>query len=181
MVHIRQATQNDLDLLVRLSRQTFLEAFAADNDPADMECYLKKAFSQERIQLELTDDASIFLLISRTLESSPLGYARLLGNSSESCITGQHPIELVRLYVLRSAIGQGYGSKLMQACLEQAKQKGFKTIWLGVWEENHHAQRFYKHWGFHQVGTHEFVLGKSKQTDFILVRTVETDDATTTN
>ncbi|MGF1522077.1 MAG: GNAT family N-acetyltransferase [Leptolyngbyaceae cyanobacterium] len=177
MTHIRQATPKDADRLVHLSQQTFFEAFAADNDPADMEYYLAEVLSPERICSELMADASIFLLLSHNAESPPIGYARLLGNSSEPCVTGTHLIELVRLYIQKSAIGQGYGSQLMWACLEKARQHGFKTIWLGVWEKNYRAQRFYQRWGFRQVGTHEFVLGKNKQTDFILMRTVETKDA----
>ncbi|MEO1295917.1 MAG: GNAT family N-acetyltransferase [Cyanobacteria bacterium J06636_16] len=132
MVHIRQATPEDVNLLVHLSRQTFLEAFAADNDPTDMEDYLAEALSLERIQSELSADASTFLLISHTPVSQPVGYAHLRSDFSKSCVMGAHPIELVRLYVQQSAIGQGYGSQLMQACLEHSRQEGFKTLWLGV-------------------------------------------------
>lgn len=172
-MYVRQATRDDVSLLVRLSRQTFFEAFSTDNDPDDMEQYLNEAFSPERIQAELLAIESIFLLICPNPNNQPTGYAHLVGNSIESCITGKDPVELVRLYINKDVIGQGYGSKLMQACLERANQEGFETIWLGVWEKNYRAQRFYERWGFRQVGSHDFPIGKDIQTDFILTRPVK--------
>ena len=44
-------------------------------------------------------------------------------------------------------------------------------VWLGVWEENVKAQRFYGRWGFEeQLGTHDFVMGDTKQTDLLIVK-----------
>ncbi|MEM0981513.1 MAG: GNAT family N-acetyltransferase, partial [Cyanobacteria bacterium P01_H01_bin.58] len=118
---------------------------------------------------------SLFLLAYKASEpdKNPVGYARLISHSTEPSVTGPKPIELVRLYVDQSAVGQGYGAQLMQACLEQAADDGFETIWLGVWEKNYRAQAFYKRWGFQQVGVHDFVMGKDVQTDLILTRPVE--------
>ena len=175
-MYVRQATCDDLNLLVLLGKQTFFEAFAADNNPDDLKQYLTEAFSPEKTRSELLAMESIFLLAYSGSNGQPIGYARLLGNSSESCITGKNPVELVRLYVKQRAIGQGYGSQLMQACLARADQEGFQTIWLGVWEKNYRAQRFYKRWGFQQVGSHDFPMGKDIQTDFILVRSVRTNE-----
>ncbi|MEM9003689.1 MAG: GNAT family N-acetyltransferase [Cyanobacteria bacterium P01_F01_bin.86] len=174
-MYIRQAAHNDIDTLVSLGRRTFLDAFAADNDPADMERYLAEAFSPLQIQSELSNTASIFLLVYPNPDAQPTGYARLLGNSSEPCVTSKYPIQLVRLYVDKSAIGQGYGAKLMQTCLEYAGQKRFDTIWLSVWEKNYRAQSFYQSWGFQKVGTLKFLLGKDQQTDLILMRPIRTD------
>jgi GNAT superfamily N-acetyltransferase len=87
-------------------------------------------------------------------------------------VTDTNAIELVRLYVLKDHIGLGVGAALMQACLDQAKTLGHKTIWLGVWERNYQAQAFYRRWGFTQVGTHIFQLGDDAQTDFVMERPV---------
>ncbi|NER78275.1 MAG: GNAT family N-acetyltransferase [Leptolyngbya sp. SIO1D8] len=173
-MHIQQATHLDIDLLVKLGRQTFSDAFAADNDPADMEQYLATAFSPERIQAELSVSETVFWLVYETANTNvqPIGYAHLRGNASEPSVIQKPAIELSRLYVGKNAIGKGYGSKLMQTCIEYAIWKGFAVIWLGVWEKNYRAQSFYERWGFQRAGTHEFLLGKDKQTDLILVRPV---------
>ena len=172
-MYIRQATHKDVDLLVTLGKRTFFDTFAADNDPADIEQYLAQAFSRDQVQAELMASASTFLLAYDTPNpgNQLLGYAHLKDNT-EPCVTGNHPLEVVRLYVDKGMIGKGYGAKLMQSCLDHAAQEGFDTIWLGVWEKNYRAQKFYARWGFQQVGSHDFLMGKDLQTDWILMRAV---------
>jgi ribosomal protein S18 acetylase RimI-like enzyme len=58
----------------------------------------------------------------------------------------------------------------MGACIEEARQSGYETLWLGVWKRNEGAQNFYRKWGFSGVGTKEFVVGKDVQKDLIMER-----------
>jgi GNAT superfamily N-acetyltransferase len=174
-VYFRQATRDDVDLLADLGRRTFYDTFAADNTPTDMAQYLATAFSQETIQAELLTLESVFLLAypDATLESQSVGYARLQGNSRPPGNPDwPSPLELGRLYVEQSVLGQGYGSALMQACLDYALEAGFQTLWLGVWERNYRALRFYQKWRFHQTGTQTFTLGQDIQTDLVMMRPV---------
>ena len=87
-------------------------------------------------------------------------------------VSDNKPIELVRLYVLQESLGRGAGAALMQACIYEAKQRGYETLWLGVWEHNDRAQAFYRKWNFHQVGTHVFQLGDDPQTDILMQRSI---------
>jgi ribosomal protein S18 acetylase RimI-like enzyme len=41
-------------------------------------------------------------------------------------------------------------------------------MWLGVWEYNPRAQRFYEKNGFRMVDKHTFVLGSDPQTDLLM-------------
>lgn len=171
---IRSATLEDIDHLVSLGKRTFYDAFVDNQASSDMTEYLREAFSHHTIEAQLLDPNSHFLLVYEATipHSPPMGYARLLENSSEPCIAGETVIELVRLYVEQAAIGKGYGAALMKACLEYAANQEFETIWLGVWENNHRAQRFYQRWGFERVGSHGFRVGQDLQTDWILARPV---------
>ena len=36
------------------------------------------------------------------------------------------------------------------------KEMGYKKVWLGVWENNFKAIRFYKKYGFKKFGQHSF-------------------------
>ena len=45
-----------------------------------------------------------------------------------------------------------------------------KYIWLGVWEENPRATRFYQKNGFVAFGKHIFKLGDDEQTDILMKR-----------
>jgi ribosomal protein S18 acetylase RimI-like enzyme len=78
----------------------------------------------------------------------------------------------VRLYVSKDSLGSGVGAALMQACIDEAADKGFDTIWLGVWENNFRAQAFYRKWNFTEVGTHIFMLGDDRQTDLVMARSI---------
>lgn len=175
MSHIRQATLQDLERLIDLGKRTFWEAFADDNHPEDMAAYLATAFSPQVMQRQLTDPHSIFLLVHAhaSANSAVVGYAHLIEYSTNPYLTkAESPIELSRLYVEQQAIGRGYGAQLMQSCLNYAATQHFDPLWLGVWEKNTRAQAFYHRWGFQRVGSHDFVLGKDIQTDYVLIRSV---------
>ena len=171
-MHIRQANKSDIDLLVELGRQTFFETFAADNDPEDMEVYLNSTFTHEKIGAELDEFGSLFLIgYPDSHASIPIGYAHLIENCSIPSFVDRDPaLQISRLYIKQREIGKGYGAQLMQACLDHAQKQGLMTVWLGVWEHNRRALRFYDRWGFKPVGTQIFNLGRDAQNDWILVR-----------
>ena len=55
----------------------------------------------------------------------------------------------------------------------EALGAGYETIWLGVWERNERAIRFYEKWGFREAGTHDFILGNDVQNDLIMEYSVK--------
>jgi ribosomal protein S18 acetylase RimI-like enzyme len=161
-------------LIADLGARTFQAAFGADNTPEDMERYLASSFTVDQIRAQLADPISTFLLAY--IEDRTLGYAMLRAGRAPDEVKGPEPVELVRIYVETDLVGHGYGSTIMRACLREAAAGGFRTIWLGVWERNTHAIRFYERWGFRQVGTQTFKLGHDLQRDLILLRTLEPPD-----
>jgi ribosomal protein S18 acetylase RimI-like enzyme len=60
----------------------------------------------------------------------------------------------------------------MRACVDEARQAGHQTIWLGVWERNGRARAFYRKWDFRAVGEHVFQVGSDPQTDILMERAV---------
>jgi diamine N-acetyltransferase len=74
-------------------------------------------------------------------------------------VTGPDPVELQRLYVDRSAMGQGVGAVLLRASLDAARLAGRRTLWLEVWERNAREISFYVRWQFETVGEDVFRLG----------------------
>lgn len=169
MIMIRLANQTDAALLASLGTRTFYDTFAPENTPENMRDYLEKSFSPEIQSAELSEAGSVFLIAES--EGAAIGYARLLAGRPEgTCITGNHPVELVRIYVTQDRIHQGLGSRLMQACIDEARGRGHDVIWLGVWEKNARAIAFYQKWGFEKAGTHAFQLGEEDQVDWIMQR-----------
>jgi ribosomal protein S18 acetylase RimI-like enzyme len=167
-VNIRPATTEDAKILTDLAYTTFWDAFAhhPKNAPDDLAHYMRQAFSVEQITEELTDPKSVFLIAE--IDGETAGYAKLIFESTEPDIIGEWPVELSRLYSHQKFLGQGVGQKLMDSCFEKAKEAGRDVIWLGVWEYNPRAQRFYEKNGFRFVGKHTFLLGSDPQTDLLM-------------
>jgi len=171
-IKIRQAVPEDAELLTDLAYTTFWDAFHdhPKNAPHDLEAYMQEAFSVEQIRSELGDENSIFLVAE--LDGELAGYAKLIFGSTEPDIIAEWPVELSRLYSHQKYLGKGVGQALMDACFARAKETGRDVIWLGVWEYNPRAQRFYEKNGFRLVGKHTFLLGSDPQTDLLMQKEI---------
>jgi ribosomal protein S18 acetylase RimI-like enzyme len=173
---IRIATPADVEPLAALAARTFRDTFLPDNAAEDVEAYVRAALSLDRMRVELADEANTFLLAFMNNVESPIGYAKLRTGTTDPSVSGPDPVELERLYVDRAAIGGGIGAALMRASLDEARSRGFQTLWLGVWERNARAIAFYENWGFSTVGDHVFQLGADAQRDLIMARSVMLSD-----
>jgi len=167
-INIREATIEDAEMLAGLAYKTFWDAFHdhPKNAPDDLADYMQKAFNREQLQTEISDENSIFLVAE--IENEPAGYARLIIDSTEHGISATKPIELNRLYSKQEFLGKGVGARLMEECFALAKNLNCDAMWLGVWEFNPRAQRFYEKYGFREVGKHVFLLGSDPQTDLLM-------------
>ena len=167
---IRRAGIADAALLAELGARTFVETFAADNRPEDIAAYLATAFGPEQQADELTDSHSTFLIAE--VDGVAAGYAKIHPGRTPESVTGERPIELVRLYVSQMWLGRGVGAALMRDCLGEARRAGYQMLWLGVWERNNRARAFYRKWNFREVGKHIFQLGDDPQIDILMERPV---------
>jgi diamine N-acetyltransferase len=167
---IRRASVTDARLLAELAARTFKDTFAVDNNPDDMAAYMAVAFSPAKQTEELADPLSVFLIAE--VDSEAVGYAQLHAGAAPVCVTGDAPIELARLYVAQQWLGHKVGAALMRACIDEARQSGYQTLWLGVWERNPRARAFYRRWDFQEVGDHIFQLGSDPQTDIVMSRKI---------
>ena len=167
---IRRGTLQDTELLADLASRTFSETFAVDNTPENMAAYLAAAFAPAQIAADLADSRCVVQIAE--VDEVAVGYAMLRSGAAPEQVTGERPIELVRLYVSRDSLGSGVGAALMQVCLEEATRLGHQTLWLGVWEHNKRAQGFYRKWNFREVGTQLFQMGDDPQTDLLMQRSI---------
>jgi GNAT superfamily N-acetyltransferase len=165
-IEIRRATANDASLLAEMGARTFYESFAAQNTEEDMAVYLESAFTVEKLAGELAEESAVFLIAEAPGQA--VGYTKLQASEPDPCVRGERPMELCRIYCDSVWQGCGVGSLLMQAAHDLARSQGAKTLWLGVWERNPRAIAFYERWGFHDVGSHIFVVGSDPQTDRIM-------------
>jgi diamine N-acetyltransferase len=165
-MNIRYGNPNDAVLLAELGAKTFLDAYAGQISLREIDAYIRKWFSIEIQTAELSDPDNIFLVA--VVDGNPIGYAKLKLNSVHELVKGAKPLEIERIYLLQERTGTGIGKELMQGCIHEARQRDCDVIWLGVWEDNQRAIRFYKRWGFREVGSHTFRLGDNLQRDLIM-------------
>lgn len=154
-------------MLADLARQTFYDTFAATNSADDMTLYLAKAFGIEQQTQELSNPGITTLLVEE--DGVAIAYAQINNDHVPECVTGPDPIELWRFYIRSDWHGRGVAQALMDRVKAEARQRGAKTLWLGVWERNDRARAFYKKCGFADAGQHIFLFGTDPQTDLVMV------------
>jgi GNAT superfamily N-acetyltransferase len=167
----RRAFAGDTERLLDFAARTYYETFAPLNTPQNMHAYMTAAFDPTQFTKEFNDPHATFLLAE--MDTNLAGYAKLLAGEAPQCVTGDAPIELVRFYVDAPWQGSGLASGLMDECLRVAKQGGFKTVYLGVWEKNGRATAFYRKWDFEHVGQHIFQMGDDPQVDWWMMRRIQ--------
>jgi ribosomal protein S18 acetylase RimI-like enzyme len=167
MINIQPVLPSEVDLLLSLSRKTFYDAFEHMNNPEDFEAYTSKAFTREKLlsEIEHADSEFYFAII----DNEVVGYIKLNYRSAQSEFKEPDAVEVERIYVLADQQGKKIGNRLLDFAIEKANALKLRYIWLGVWEHNHNAMRFYERNGFKVFSSHHFMVGNDKQTD-ILVR-----------
>ena len=168
-VTVRPGRPSDAAPLSAFAARIFHESFAAENNPDDMAAYMAIAFSPAQQERELADPANSYLIAES--DGVMVGYTLIKpGDDAPECVTVRPSAEITRFYVDRPWHGAGVARLLMDAAVEDARRRGARGIWLGVWEHNVRAVRFYAKSGFRDVGSHVFVLGSDIQSDRIMWR-----------
>jgi ribosomal protein S18 acetylase RimI-like enzyme len=164
-IRFQRARLDDVEELRRISTQTFLDAYAASNSVENMSHYMAESFSESRLSEELNDKNSEFYF-ART--DCIIGYLKINFNAAQTELHDAGALEIERIYVLQEYYGKGAGQRLMEFAKSIAVERGIQRIWLGVWEENERAIRFYTKNGFTAFGRHIFKLGDDNQWDVMM-------------
>lgn len=163
---IKKCGLEDVERVRQISEKTFYETFSEENTKEDMENYLKENFSYEKVKSEMKNEGSIFFIVESNGETA----AYMKVNFDKAQTEGGHDntLEVQRIYVLNQYKGRRIGKELIEKAKEIAHDNGLKYIWLGVWENNFNAIKFYEKQGFEKFDTHIFVLGDDEQTDNLM-------------
>ncbi|QPB42767.1 GNAT family N-acetyltransferase [Rodentibacter haemolyticus] len=170
-MNIRQINLVDLPVLQRLGKQTFQETFASQNREADMQAYLVEKFSTEQLIQELNNPHMTFYFAE--IAGQAVGYLKLNFAQAQTELQDQSAVEIERIYVLANHHRQGVEQALFQHALLIANQHNANYIWLGVWEHNHKALRFYEKNGFVAFDRHIFRLGSDEQVDIMMKKVLK--------
>ena len=155
--------------LAPLARAAFEATYRPFNPDSLIDEYLTKHMSHASIQAELAEQTNIFLA---AIDGGSLaGYVKLRENSPVD-IELPDTMEIERIYAAAGQTGMGTGKLLMEAAIKTARDLGRKSVWLGVWENNLRAVRFYEREGFVCEGQVTFMMADDEQTDKLMVRRV---------
>jgi ribosomal protein S18 acetylase RimI-like enzyme len=169
-IQLKRVTLDDVSKLQKIGIQTFTETFGGLNSVADMESYIHSAFDSAKLLAELGDAHTEMYFALHNKQT--IGYLKLNRGPAQTELKEQGGLEIERIYVLQAYFGQQVGQLLFDKALQIAQACAVEYIWLGVWEQNARAIRFYEKNGFQQFGSHVFKLGEDEQNDILMKYTL---------
>lgn len=173
-----------------MGRKTFYEAFKDANTEENMTLFLDSQFRESVIAAEMEETDAVFFLTYHGDE--PIGFTKVrtgheppeLGpapGATAAAAPGAsdapdprvlRALEIERIYVLKQHQDKKAGSFMMAHNIAYAKAQGFTLVWLGVWEHNTSAIRFYERHGFTPFGSHIFIVGTDPQKDILMKKNI---------
>lgn len=165
-LHLRRATGADAAALAAFATETFVDAFGADNNPANIAAHVAEVYGEAQQAGELADPNVITLLAE-----GPQGiaaFAQVRRHTPPACVTSPDAVELHRFYVHATWRRRTLGHRLMTAVHGAARELDGRVLYLSVWEKNARAIAFYERQGFEQVGDVPFLLGDDTQRDLVM-------------
>lgn len=163
---IKEYGIEDIEKIKYISERTFYETFSEENTEEDMQNYIEENFSYEQLGNEINNSGSKFIIVEDNEEV--VAYMKINFEEAQTETGHENSLEVQRIYILQEYKGKHIGKKLMEKAKEMGRSSNLKYIWLGVWEHNLNAIKFYEKQGFEKFDTHIFILGDDKQTDNLM-------------
>lgn len=162
---LREAGPGDADALADFGARIFSETFAHLYPRADFDAYLATAYGRAQQQAEIAEPGARFCLAESG--GALIGYC-FLSRLTLAPVRREPAREIRRFYIDQAWHGAGAAQALMRDARAWAEAQGAAALYLGVWENNPRAQRFYAKHGFEIVGEHDFWVGGVKDRDLIM-------------
>lgn len=159
MIRIDEANPSHASIITNVARQSFLESHSHSAPPADIEYYVQLKLTESVITDELTESANLFHVIY--FDEKPVGFSKIVLNSSIVEVTEPNVTKLERIYLLEEYHGHRLGLKLLENCAAISRDTKQVGMWLYTWIENDRAIRFYQRFGFEIIGQADFKLSEN--------------------
>jgi GNAT superfamily N-acetyltransferase len=166
-MRIRQATLADADTLSALSAEAFVQAFGPMYPPKDLQDFIAEAYAPAKQAQAIAAPGCAAFLLERE-DGAAVGYAAVGPCGLPHADVRDGDGELKRLYLLRDVQNGGWGGRLFDAAIDWLQLDGPRRIWIGVYSENHGAQRFYGRRGWEKVGQYYYAVGTIRDLEWIL-------------
>jgi GNAT superfamily N-acetyltransferase len=157
-ITIKAISSSEVESLVKLSRETFIQSHGHSAKASDIEQYVETHFNTEILSEALKDTRVFFNKIY--VDAHLAGYSKLILDEPNTN-TQLYPIaKFERLYLLKDFYGMGLGEKLLEHNSQIAKLHHQKALWIFVWTENEKGLRFYQKNDFIKIGVHDFKISQ---------------------
>jgi GNAT superfamily N-acetyltransferase len=166
MLSIKKIEATDIGTLCNIAENTFRDSYFHLTDPFHFEDYCVEAFAHEKLLAELNNPNSLFYFAM--MNDEPIGYIKLNFGPAQTELSNENAMEIERIYLLKAYQGKQYGKQLLQYTIQTAIDKQLQYIWLGVWQKNPKAIRFYESNGFKMSGIHTFNFGGEEHDDLMM-------------
>lgn len=161
-------TTSDIPQLQKISRETFKKTFDPYTAPDDMKRFLKEDYESDKLRREIENPHSRFFFLM--VRDQVAGYLKINDGDAQTESVKPNALEVERIYLRSAFQHQGLGLVLIKYAEKIARSENKDYMWLGVYEHNQVAQKFYARDGFQRVGQHTFQVGSDPQTDFLLAK-----------
>jgi GNAT superfamily N-acetyltransferase len=152
------------EALRAMARQSFTETFADHYPPVPFEQFLDDAYGRGGVMDRDLADPAIEWMVARH-RSAPVGYAKLTPLRAPAPASLPNSVEVQQIYVLSPWHGHGVAADLMDWALRAAARRRAPQVYLTVFDHNERAKRFYRRYGFAEVGRCTFALGEHAYDD----------------
>lgn len=165
---IRKVTAADLKVLQAISRETFKATFDQFTKPDDMAKFLQTDYADEKLLAEINNPHSQFFFLIVGQEVA--GYLKVNEGNAQTENLRPNSLEVERIYLRKKFQHHGLGLVLIKLAEKLARQANKDYMWLGVYEHNLNAQKFYARDGFYRVSQHVYQVGTDPQIDYLLIK-----------
>lgn len=169
MVTIRRATEKDATHIALLGRITYTESHGGYiEDKQNLLDFYKKHYAVSQIKKELKDSENLFWIVFS--DELPIGFAKLVLNTNTNNLKDNTACKLQRLYILNDFLALKIGSQIQDILLKTATDLNYKSIWLTAYYKNVKGIKFYKKYGFKEIGSIDFYVGETNYENLIFTK-----------
>lgn len=169
-IEFRKVEESELIDLHNIVVETFTASFAHLNDPDDFNTYVAQKLTEAHLHKELSNPDTLFYFL--IVDGSIAGYLKLNRLAAQSEQYLPSALEIERIYLTKQNQGRGLGKLMIDKAMKTAEEENCTNVWLGVWQKNEDAIRFYKREGFEVFDKHTFLMGSDPQIDLMMKRSV---------
>lgn len=169
-ISIREAGVDDVATLSAIGHASFRAAYENWSEPDDLVAHLEDFFSEVAIHAAMGLPGCHYLLALNG--DVAVGFTKIREGKQPDEIPVALALELHQVYVMPDQQRFGIGGRLIGAARRYAHEQSADGVWLTVWEDAPWAVNCYRKYGFEQVGTMDFKLGRATYNDLVMWRPV---------